>query len=99
MARYEYCCENGVCFSEPADGFPRPPMPPAPSGGATGPTGATGATGPTGETGATGPTGATGSVQAAEAVANITAGSPLPVVIARFNELLGSLRAAGLLSS
>ena len=139
-ARYEYCCDNGCCFSEPAGGFPqppRPPVPPVPSGvtgptgptgetGATGPTGPTGATGvtgptgptgPTGETGATGPTGPTGATGAvgatgptgptgptgtvtpAEAVANLATNAPLPTVITRFNELLGTLREAGFLST
>ena len=64
--------------------------------GATGPTGATGATGPTGPTGATGPT---GTVTPAEAVADLAADASLPTVITSFNELLGSLREAGLLGS
>lgn len=73
--------------------------------GATGPTGptgaagATGATGPTGPTGATGPTGPTGTVTPAEAVADLAADASLPTVITSFNELLGSLREAGLLGS
>ena len=73
--------------------------------GATGPTGQTGATGPTGATGATGPTGATGAtgptgtVTPAEAVADLAADASLPTVITSFNELLGSLREAGLLGS
>lgn len=64
--------------------------------GPTGPTGATGATGPTGATGATGPT---GTVTPAEAVADLAADASLPTVITSFNELLGSLREAGLLGS
>ena len=73
--------------------------------GATGPTGptgaagATGATGPTGPTGATGATGPTGTVTPAEAVADLAADASLPTVITSFNELLGSLREAGLLGS
>ena len=73
--------------------------------GATGPTGptgaagATGATGPTGPTGATGPTGPTGTVTPAEAVADLAADASLPTVVTSFNELLGSLREAGLLGS
>ena len=70
--------------------------------GPTGPTGATGATGPTGPTGATGPTGPTGptgTVTPAEAVADLAADASLPTVITSFNELLGSLREAGLLGS
>ncbi len=67
--------------------------------GATGPTGPTGATGPTGPTGATGPTGPTGTVTPAEAVADLAADASLPTVITSFNELLGSLREAGLLGS
>ncbi len=64
--------------------------------GPSGPTGATGATGPTGPTGATGPT---GTVTPAEAVADLAADASLPTVITSFNELLGSLREAGLLGS
>ena len=64
--------------------------------GPTGPTGATGATGPTGATGATGPT---GTVTPAEAGADLAADASLPTVITSFNELLGSLREAGLLGS
>ena len=67
--------------------------------GPTGATGATGATGPTGPTGATGPTGPTGTVTPAEAVADLAADASLPTVITSFNELLGSLREAGLLGS
>ena len=67
--------------------------------GATGPTGATGATGATGPTGATGATGPTGTVTPAEAVADLAADASLPTVITSFNELLGSLREAGLLGS
>ena len=67
--------------------------------GATGATGATGPTGPTGATGATGPTGPTGTVTPAEAVADLAADASLPTVITSFNELLGSLREAGLLGS
>ena len=67
--------------------------------GATGPTGPIGVTGPTGPTGATGPTGPTGTVTPAEAVADLAADASLPTVITSFNELLGSLREAGLLGS
>ena len=67
--------------------------------GATGPTGPTGATGATGPTGATGATGPTGTVTPAEAVADLAADASLPTVITSFNELLGSLREAGLLGS
>ena len=67
--------------------------------GATGATGATGPTGPTGATGATGPTGPTGTVTPAETVADLAADASLPTVITSFNELLGSLREAGLLGS
>ena len=67
--------------------------------GPTGATGATGATGPTGPTGATGATGPTGTVTPAEAVADLAADASLPTVITSFNELLGSLREAGLLGS
>ena len=75
------------------------PTGPTGATGATGPTGPTGATGPTGPTGATGPTGPTGTVTPAEAVADLAADASLPTVITSFNELLGSLREAGLLGS
>lgn len=109
IPRYEYCCPNGCCFSQ----TPQPPgcpiFPPTCGGGgvtgptgptgATGATGATGPTGPTGATGATGATGPTGTVTPAEAVADLAADASLPTVITSFNELLGSLREAGLLGS
>ena len=133
MARYEYCCDNGCCFSEmpgrpvfpppipPSGGITGPTGPIGPTGptgatgptgptgatgptgptgatGPTGPTGATGPTGPTGATGPTGPTGAAGTITPAGAVANLTDEDTLAVVITRFNELLGSLREAGLLA-
>ena len=100
IPRYEYCCPNGCCFSQ----TPQPPgcpifPPTCGGGGVTGPTGPTGATGPTGPTGATGATGPTGTVTPAEAVADLAADASLPTVITSFNELLGSLREAGLLGS
>ena len=76
--------------------------------GATGETGATGPTGPTGaagEAGATGPTGPTGPVGPAgtitpgPAVADLAATAALDEVIAQFNALLASLRAAGVIES
>ena len=97
MARYEYCCDNGCCFSE-MPGRPVFPPPIPPSGGITGPTGPIGPTGPTGATGPTGPTGAAGTITPAGAVANLADEDTLAVVITRFNELLGSLREAGLLA-
>ncbi len=91
IPRYEYCCPNGCCFSQ----TPQPPgcpiFPPTCGGG--------GVTGPTGPTGATGATGPTGTVTPAEAVADLAADASLPTVITSFNELLGSLREAGLLGS
>ena len=100
IPRYEYCCPNGCCFSQ----TPQPPgcpifPPTCGGGGVTGPTGPTGATGPTGPPGATGATGPTGTVTPAEAVADLAADASLPTVITSFNELLGSLREAGLLGS
>ena len=74
--------------------------------GVTGPTGATGITGPmgpTGVTGATGPTGATGAtgpegaITPAAAVPDVE-DTPTPEEVgATLNQLLASLRAAGLL--
>ena len=112
IPRYEYCCPNGCCFSQTPQPPGCPIFPPTCGGGgvtgptgptgptgATGATGATGPTGPTGATGATGPTGPTGTVTPAEAVADLAADASLPTVITSFNELLGSLREAGLLGS
>ena len=100
IPRYEYCCPNGCCFSQTPQPPGRPIFPPTcGGGGVTGPTGPTGATGPTGPTGATGATGPTGTVTPAEAVADLAADASLPTVITSFNELLGSLREAGLLGS
>ena len=115
IPRYEYCCPNGCCFSQTPQppgcpifpptcgggGVTGPTGPTGPTGatGATGPTGPTGATGATGPTGATGATGPTGTVTPAEAVADLAADASLPTVITSFNELLGSLREAGLLGS
>ena len=115
IPRYEYCCPNGCCFSQTPQppgcpifpptcgggGVTGPTGPTGPTGatGATGATGPTGPTGATGATGATGPTGPTGTVTPAEAVADLAADASLPTVITSFNELLGSLREAGLLGS
>ena len=91
IPRYEYCCPNGCCFSQTPQPPGRPIFPPTCGGG--------GVTGPTGPTGATGPTGPTGTVTPAEAVADLAADASQPTVITSFNELLGSLREAGLLGS
>lgn len=115
IPRYEYCCPNGCCFSQTPQPPGCPIFPPTCGGGGvtgptgptgpigatgpTGPTGPTGATGATGPTGATGATGPTGTVTPAEAVADLAADASLPTVITSFNELLGSLREAGLLGS
>ena len=88
IPRYEYCCPNGCCFSQTPQPPGRPIFPPTCGGG-----------GVTGPTGATGPTGPTGTVTPAEAVADLAADASLPTVITSFNELLGSLREAGLLGS
>ena len=114
IPRYEYCC-GGCCFTELPPHSGGPAYPPCPSvcgsGGPTGPTGPAGAAGAIGPTGPTGPTGATGAigptgpagpagaVTPAEAVANLAAGATQEEVIARFNELLGALRGAGLLAN
>ena len=111
IPRYEYCC-GGCCFTELPPHSGGPAYPPCPnvcgSVGPTGPTGPAGAIGPTGPTGATGaegaigptgPAGPAGAVTPAEAVANLAAGATQEEVIARFNELLGALRGAGLLAN
>ena len=77
-------------------------MGPAGATGATGPAGpagATGATGPTGPAGATGATGPAGAVTAGPAVADIPSNSSIDVVITAFNQLLASLRQAGVIQS
>lgn len=78
--------------------------------GVTGPTGpageqgevgATGPIGPTGETGPIGPTGPAGEdavITPGTAVADLLPTDDLTTVITRFNDLLASLRAAGLLA-
>ena len=78
---------------------PTGPTGPAGAAGAIGPTGPTGATGAEGAIGPTGPAGPAGAVTPAEAVANLAAGATQEEVIARFNELLGALRGAGLLAN
>ena len=114
IPRYEYCC-GGCCFTELPPHSGGPAYPPCPNvcgsvgpTGPTGPTGAAGAIGPTGPTGPagaagaigpTGPAGPAGAVTPAEAVANLAAGATQEEVIARFNELLGALRGAGLLAN
>ena len=75
------------------------PTGPAGAAGAIGPTGPTGPTGAEGAIGPTGPAGPAGAVTPAEAVANLAAGATQEEVIARFNELLGALRGAGLLAN
>ena len=114
IPRYEYCC-GGCCFTglPPHSGGPAyPPCPnvcgsvgptgptgPAGAAGAIGPTGPTGPAGAAGAIGPTGPTGPAGAVTPAEAVTNLAAGATQEEVIARFNELLGALRGAGLLAN
>lgn len=114
IPRYEYCC-GGCCFTElpPHSGGPAyPPCPnvcgsvgptgptgPAGAAGAIGPTGPTGPAGAEGAIGPTGPAGPAGAVTPAEAVANLAPGATQEEVIARFNELLGALRGAGLLAN
>ena len=78
---------------------PTGPTGPAGAAGAIGPTGPTGPAGAAGAIGPTGPAGPAGAVTPAEAVANLAAGATQEEVIARFNELLGALRGAGLLAN
>lgn len=68
--------------------------------GDTGPTGATGPTGPTGDTGPTGATGPTGpGVTPGAAVNDLQPSAQLTEVIDAFNDLLASLRSAGVIST
>ena len=78
---------------------PTGPTGPAGAAGAIGPTGPTGPAGAAGAIGPTGPAGPAGAVTPAEAVANLAPGATQEEVIARFNELLGALRGAGLLAN
>lgn len=99
IPRYEYCC-GGCCFTELPPHSGGPAYPPCPSVcGSVGPTGPTGPAGAAGAIGPTGPTGPAGAVTPAEAVTNLAAGATQEEVIARFNELLGALRGAGLLAN
>lgn len=66
--------------------------------GPTGPTGATGATGATGETGPIGPAGADATITPGAAVADLDGGAQLAQVITSFNQLLASLRTAGVIA-
>ena len=71
------------------------PTGPAGEVGAVGPTGPTG---PAGEAGAVGPTGPTGPAGASpEPAASVADATGADDIVARFNELLNSLREAGLL--
>lgn len=65
----------------------------------TAPTGPAGATGTTGEIGPTGPTGPAGALTPGVAVANIPTGSGTPEIVSKINELLASLRAAGIIAT
>ena len=78
---------------------PTGPTGPTGAAGAIGPTGPPGPTGAEGAIGPTGPAGPAGAITPAEAVANLAAGATQEEVIARFNELLGALRGAGLLAN
>ena len=84
IPRYEYCC-GGCCFTELPPHSGGPAYPPCPN--------------VCGSVGPTGPAGPAGAVTPAEAVANLAAGATQEEVIARFNELLGALRGAGLLAN
>ena len=88
------CC-SGSC------GVPCPPAPPTPCPPPRPPEmiGIIGPTGPAGVTGATGATGPAGAVTAGPAVADIPANSSIDVVITAFNQLLASLRQAGVIQS
>ena len=98
---------NGAVGPTGPQGVPGPAGPTGATGptgpvGATGATGATGAVGPTGPTGATGeigPTGPAGTITPGPAVADLDATATLTDVIASFNELLASLRTAGVIAT
>lgn len=53
----------------------------------------------TGAAGPTGPTGPAGALTPGAAVANIPAGAGTPEIITKINELLASLRAAGVIAT
>ena len=100
------CCSDSC-------GVPCPPAPPTPCPpprppemiGIIGPTGPAGPMGPAGPIGLRGPAGATGAtgpagaVTAGPAVADIPSNSSIDVVITAFNQLLASLRQAGVIQS
>ena len=58
-----------------------------------------GTSGEQGPTGPTGPTGPAGSLTPGTAVSDLISSDNLQTVIDRFNELLASLRAAGVIST
>ena len=63
-----------------------------------GPTGPAGPTGPTGPTGPSGPTGPAGTLTPGAAVANVPSNASLTGLIQSYNNLLASLRSAGVIS-
>ena len=103
MNRFRCGMESHACGCPPCP----PPCPvPGPTGptgpqGIPGPDGATGPTGPAGAAGATGPTGPTGPVTPGTAVENIAtpASASAEDVANKLNELLDSLRTAGIIES
>lgn len=62
-------------------------------------TGPAGATGATGATGAVGPTGPAGELIPGTAVADLADGAGTPEIVDKINELLASLRAAGVIAT
>lgn len=88
------CC-SGSC------GVPCPPAPPTPCPPPRPPEmiGIIGPTGPAGPMGPAGATGPAGAVTAGPAVADIPSNSSIDVVITAFNQLLASLRQAGVIQS
>ena len=104
-----YCCPSMVAGPTGPTGPTGPagipgsngmmgPTGPAGADGAIGPIGPTGPAGAAGAVGPTGPTGPEGTVTPASPIADLAADDTLATVIDRFNQLLASLRAAGLLA-
>ena len=73
------------------------PTGPAGPAGATGATGAAGAQGPAGPTGPTGPAGP--AITPGPAVDDVDPGAGTPEIVDKINELLASLRTAGVIAT
>jgi len=78
---------------------PTGPTGPAGPVGATGAEGPVGATGTAGPIGPTGPTGPAATLTPGPAVADVPTGAGTPELVDKINELLASLRTAGVIAT